>query len=103
MPSACRGAVQPTFGESDVAGFCQLLPPSVLRQMPPPLTVPLSSSAVATITLALSGKYRTSPIAFGVNEETNDQLSPPSVVLKRPPESVATNAIWLLVGCTVTA
>src|SRR6266511_6064176 len=50
---------------SAVGGFCQLAPPSVLRQIPPPFVVRLSPQAEARTSCASSGSNLTSDIRKG--------------------------------------
>src|SRR6266852_99500 len=86
-----------------VAGFCHVAPPSVLRQIPPPLMGRLSPHADAMRMLALPGSYLMSDIRNGGSESMWDQVAPPSTVLYRPPLSLATMATLVLDGLTSTA
>jgi hypothetical protein len=55
-------------GGVEVGGFSQVVPPSVLRQIPPPLVVRLSSQADAMTTRRLLGINFTSDIRKGWKE-----------------------------------
>src|SRR6266436_7695311 len=90
-------------GGFDVAGFCQVTPPSTLRQIPPPFVVRLSAQADATTICELLGANLTSDMRKGGNESMCDQVAPESVVRKRPPLSLAAMAVAVLAGLTVTA
>src|ERR1019366_71495 len=93
-------------GGAAVAGCCQWTPPSVLRQIPPALTVCVSPAAVRMTLFAFDGSKRTSPMRKGTRPLVASmcvQLAPPSAVRKRPPPSVATSAAPALVGLMVTA
>src|SRR5262249_36134099 len=90
-------------GRAPVAGFCQVAPPSPLRQMPPPFVVLLSSHADAMRTWGLRGENLTSDMRNGRSESIWDQLKPESVVLKRPPLSDAATPIVVSVELTSTA
>jgi hypothetical protein len=88
---------------SAVGGFCQLAPPSVLRQIPPPFTVRLSPQAEAITICALPGSNFTSDIRNGCNESICVQVAPEFAVLNSPPLSLAAIATAELDGLTSTA
>src|SRR5206468_11952119 len=98
------GGVQPgPTGGSAVAGFDQFTPALVLRQIPPPRATRPSCQAVAIRSCELTRPYLTSDILKGRRPLRCVQFAPALMVLKSPPASLATTAIFEFAGWTVTA
>src|SRR5580765_166950 len=90
-------------GGSAVGGFCHVAPPSVLRQIPPPFRVRLSPHADAITIEAFPGSNFTSDIRNGLSESICVHVAPASLVLNKPPLSLAAIAIDEFAGLTSTA
>src|ERR1051326_793647 len=102
-------AIEISYAESRPApsgagalGICvQLAPPSVVRQMPPPLTVRKSSPVVAMIVFGSAGTNATAFVEYSGRASTCRHVAPRLMLRKRPPDSDATKITSLLAGFTL--
>src|SRR5437016_7690273 len=96
---AAKRAVTPTGGGGE-AICVQVMPPSVLRQIPPPFAVRKSSPVVAITMLGSAGTYATAYVQYADGPSMCRHVVPPFVLLNRPPDSDATIMVAALLGCT---
>lgn len=90
------------IGTVPVGGLAQLMPPSRLTQIPPPLSRPLSRAAVA-ITVIPSGAKATSLTKSWGRPLRWNHCSPPLAVAQSPPNSCAAMMKFASVGRTAIA
>src|SRR5207249_1262913 len=98
MSAQCAPGVPPHVVDTLLAGRDHVVPPSVLRQMPPRLGDAPSLSPVAITRLGSPVAKSTSYIRVSGSSSTWLHVRAPSVLRQRPPSSDAPSTIWGLTG-----